>query len=639
VSSDFLALGAAVLLLLGNAFFVGAEFALISSRRDRLETMARAGTPGASAVLKAGADLSRMLAAAQLGITICSLLLGRLGEPAVAHLIERPFNWLGLPDEVLGPVAFTISLVVVVVAHMVLGEMVPKNIAIAGPERTAIWLVPPFLAFTTVMGPVISLFKITAAGVLRLMGVQPRDELDTAITSDQLADLIAESGREGLLDDHGSRRLTRTLSSAGHTVADVLVTPVELVSLPQRPVVDDVARAWRHRLLPLPGARRRRASPATCTSRTSWTSPTTPGAEVPSQRIPAAAAGAGHRPARRRARRAARAGAHLGRAVDAGGATAGSSPSRDLIEHYVGTVSDATHAREEPSLTPGVPSAGWRRCRSSSGGPSAAAHRERVRRFTGAAPRGASGAATRTPVLDFLFTYYSHRPARLEEWHPGPGVVLLGGAEYLGRPGYVADAGGGAPRPEHAPPARADRPVRAHPAHRHRGPPARLSCFGLHEWAMVYRSPTPRHAAVPLRLGAAGTDAVSRRLPCTAPTTTRSGSSPRPPGRATPSRPRGPTRWSTNSPAACTPPWISTSGPTSSPPPPRPTWWRSASSSRRTFASWTCGPAPTTSPPRLPAGAHRDRRRPCRLRRAQAAFARRAAPLRERLVDVCSALL
>src|SRR5689334_25208061 len=97
--------------------------------------MARAGTSGASAVLKAGADLSRMLASAQLGITICSLLLGRLGEPAVAHLIERPFAWLGLPDEVLAPAAFTLSLVVVVVAHMVIGEMVPKNIAIRSEER------------------------------------------------------------------------------------------------------------------------------------------------------------------------------------------------------------------------------------------------------------------------------------------------------------------------------------------------------------------------------------------------------------------------------------------------------------------------------------------------------------------------
>jgi CBS domain containing-hemolysin-like protein len=349
VSSDFLTLGAAVLLLLANAFFVGAEFALISARRDRLETMARAGTAGASAVLKAGADLSRMLAAAQLGITICSLLLGRLGEPAVAHLIERPFGWLGLPDEVLGPVAFTIALIVVVVAHMVLGEMVPKNIAIAGPERTAIWLVPAFLAFTTVMSPVISLFKITAAGVLRLMGVQPRDELETAITSDQLADLIAESRREGLLDDDGSRRLTRTLSSAGHTVADVLVTPVELVSLPQRPVVDDVARAVADTGFSRFPVRAEAGFSGYLHVKDILDIADDPGAEVPSLRIR-------RLPQVRVTDRLdvalavlRRAGAHLGRAVDAGGATAGLVTLEDLIEHYVGTVRDATHAREEPA--------------------------------------------------------------------------------------------------------------------------------------------------------------------------------------------------------------------------------------------------------------------------------------------------
>ena len=300
-------------------------------------------------MLKAGADLSRMLAAAQLGITICSLLLGRLGEPAVAHLIERPFSWLGLPDEVLGPVAFTISLVVVVVAHMVLGEMVPKNIAIAGPERTAIWLVPPFLAFTTVMSPVISLFKITAAGVLRLMGVQPRDELETAITSDQLADLIAESGREGLLDDDGSRRLTRTLSSAGHTVADVLVTPVELVSLPQRPVVDDVARAVADTGFSRFPVRADAGFSGYLHVKDILDIADDPGAEVPSERIR-------RLPQVRVTDRLdvalavlRRAGAHLGRAVDAGGATAGLVTLEDLIEHYVGTVRDATHAREEPA--------------------------------------------------------------------------------------------------------------------------------------------------------------------------------------------------------------------------------------------------------------------------------------------------
>ena len=141
-----------------------------------------------------------------------------------------------------------------------------------------------------------------------------------------------------------------------------------------------------------------------------------------------------------------------------------------------------------------------------------AAYRQRVRRFTGP-HRERKRRGDAHPVLDFLFTYYSHRPARLEEWHPGPGVVLLGGAEYLGRPGYVADGGGvrldPTALPRLAPTARFVRTLLTATAAR----PPRLSCFGLHEWAMVYRSPTPRHAAVPLRLGAAGTDAVVEALP------------------------------------------------------------------------------------------------------------------------------
>ena len=119
------------------------------------------------------------------------------------------------------------------------------------------------------------------------------------------------------------------------------------------------------------------------------------------------------------------------------------------------------------------------------------------------------------PVLDFLFTYYSYRPARLEEWHPGPGVVLLGGGDYLERPGYApADEPGGvrldpAALPRLVPTARFVHTLLTATAAR----APRLSCFGLHEWAMVYRSGAPRHAAVPLRLGAAGTDALVESLP------------------------------------------------------------------------------------------------------------------------------
>lgn len=344
MTSDLLAVLAAIALLGANAFFVGAEFSLISARRDRLEAMSGSG---ARTVLRAHADLSRMLAASQLGITISSLLLGRLGEPAVAHLVERPMSWLGLPEALLHPIAFALSLAVVVVAHILLGEMVPKNIAIAGPERTAILLVPPFLVFTAVMRPLIELFNVTANGVLRLLRVEPRDELEASFTSGELADLIAESGREGLLDDDESRRLTRTLSSAEATVADVLVPVAEAVMLPAEPTVGDVAHAVAETgfsrfpvhatggglagylhvkdILDLlddpatavPGTRVR-ALPEVSTS----------------VRLDEALA------VLRRAR------AHLGRAVGARGETAGLVAMEDLVEHYVGEVRDATHAEQ-----------------------------------------------------------------------------------------------------------------------------------------------------------------------------------------------------------------------------------------------------------------------------------------------------
>ena len=122
-------------LLAANAFFVGAEFALISARRDRLETLAEQGKHSAVAVIRAGENLPLMLAGAQLGITICSILLGRVGEPAVAHLLERPFHLLGIPDTVLHTVSFVIAITIVVVLHVLLGEMVPRTSRSRVPSR------------------------------------------------------------------------------------------------------------------------------------------------------------------------------------------------------------------------------------------------------------------------------------------------------------------------------------------------------------------------------------------------------------------------------------------------------------------------------------------------------------------------
>jgi CBS domain containing-hemolysin-like protein len=356
VLADVLALVAALVLIAANGFFVGAEFALISARRDRLESLAAAGSTAARSVLRAMGQLPRMLAASQLAITVCSLLLGRLGEPAVARLVERPLHAVGLPAGLAHPVGFAGSLLLVVVGHMLLGEMVPRNIALAGPERAATVLVPPFLLFTTAVRPVIALFNLVAYGVLRLLRVRPREELESAFTSGEIVDMIAESRREGLLDDAESVRLTRTLSAAGATVADVLVPRDELVSLPPRPRVGDVAAAVAETgfsRFPVRAADRpaNRPSPGP-----HWVgylhvkdildlvdgAAATP---VPPQRVRGlpevpATARLDEAVALLRASRA-----HLARAVDAAGTTVGLVALEDLVEAFVGTVRDATHRR------------------------------------------------------------------------------------------------------------------------------------------------------------------------------------------------------------------------------------------------------------------------------------------------------
>jgi CBS domain containing-hemolysin-like protein len=222
-----------IALLAGNAFFVGAEFALISARRSQIEPMAAAGSRRAKTTLRAMEQVSLMMACAQLGITACSLGLGAIGEPAVAHLIEPGLAALGAPPQLLHPIAFAIALAIVVCLHMVLGEMVPKNIAIAGPERAALLLGPPLAGVTTVLRPLIVALNALANGVLRLCKVQPRDEIASAYTLDQVAGLITESKREGLLDDDEHKLLTGALTLDEQTVATVLLPPQALVTVPE----------------------------------------------------------------------------------------------------------------------------------------------------------------------------------------------------------------------------------------------------------------------------------------------------------------------------------------------------------------------------------------------------------------------
>jgi CBS domain containing-hemolysin-like protein len=217
------------ILLLGlNAFFVGSEFALISARRDRLEALAEQGKRSAVTVIRAGENLSLMLAGAQLGITICSILLGRVGEPAVAHLLEKPFELVGISAAVLHSVSFVVALTIVVTLHVLLGEMVPKNIAIAGPERTAMLLVPVYLVWIRLARPFIAFYNWCANSTLRAVRVQPKDELEVTVSTVELSEMIAESLSEGLLDPEEHGRLTRALQIRTRVVDDVAVPVREI---------------------------------------------------------------------------------------------------------------------------------------------------------------------------------------------------------------------------------------------------------------------------------------------------------------------------------------------------------------------------------------------------------------------------
>lgn len=237
-----------VLLIGGNAFFVATEFSLISARRDRLEALAEQGRRSAVTVIRAGERLPLMLAGFQLGVTLCSILLGRIGEPAVADLLHGPLRLAGLPDPVSDTVAFVVALAAVVTLHVLFGEMVPKNIAIAGPEKAAMLLIPPYLVFVAAARPFIAFYTWCTTLTLQALRIAPKDELDVTVSTVELSEMIAESVSEGLLDPEEHTRLTRALQIRGRVVADVAVPLAEVHAVPVAgaglgPTVGSVERA------------------------------------------------------------------------------------------------------------------------------------------------------------------------------------------------------------------------------------------------------------------------------------------------------------------------------------------------------------------------------------------------------------
>lgn len=189
-----LALGLSLLLLVANGGFVAAEFAVLTARRSRLEQLAVDGDGRAAAAIRASKELSLMLAGAQLGITMCSLGLGGLAEPAMSHLIESALRGVvTLPSGVVHAIGFTVGLSIVVFLHMVLGEMAPKSVAISAPERSVLLLARPFVFFVSLFRPLIVVLNWLSNALIRLTGTQPRDDA-AAYSAADLGLLIRQSG-------------------------------------------------------------------------------------------------------------------------------------------------------------------------------------------------------------------------------------------------------------------------------------------------------------------------------------------------------------------------------------------------------------------------------------------------------------
>lgn len=240
--SDWAGIVWLVVLLVFNAFFVGAEFAVISARRSQIEPRAEAGSKRARTALYAMEHATLMLATSQLGITVCSLLILNVSEPAIHHLLEGPLAWTGLPVEAVTVTAFILTLVIVSYLHVVFGEMVPKNAAFSMPARAVMLLAPPLVAVSRLLRHVIAALNATANGVLRLCGVEPKAETNSTFTLEEVASIVSHSTRAGVLEDR-SGALTAAFAFTTKRANDLLISSDSLVVLPRNATPEDVETA------------------------------------------------------------------------------------------------------------------------------------------------------------------------------------------------------------------------------------------------------------------------------------------------------------------------------------------------------------------------------------------------------------
>ena len=231
-----------IVLLLINAFFVAAEFALVAARRSQIEPLAAQGKKSAQVALWALEHAALMLATCQLGITVASLLILNVAEPSIHDLIVEGFGFTGLSHEALGVIGFVVALVLVTFLHVTFGEMVPKNASFSVPDRAILLLAGPLVLIGRVLRPAIWLLNTIANGFVRMCGLTPRQEAVSTFTLEQVATIVSHSQAEGTLED-SSGTLSAAFEFTTKKAKDSVVPVNALVSLQEPVTVEAVEQA------------------------------------------------------------------------------------------------------------------------------------------------------------------------------------------------------------------------------------------------------------------------------------------------------------------------------------------------------------------------------------------------------------
>lgn len=232
-------------LVAANGFFVAAEFALVKVRVTRVQQLVQEGNTIARIVQRQTVHLDRYIAATQLGITLASLALGWIGEPSLAHLIEPLFQWVGntgTEQGIANSVAIAISFILITGFHIVLGELVPKSIALQRTERVALFVAAPLLIFARVFRPFIALLNGVGNSVVRLFGLSSADEHAAVHSVEELELLVMQSRKAGVLDAEEEVMLRHVFDFGEKTARDILTPRSDIVALKHDTPLDEAAR-------------------------------------------------------------------------------------------------------------------------------------------------------------------------------------------------------------------------------------------------------------------------------------------------------------------------------------------------------------------------------------------------------------